>query len=94
MTHADFQAALAVFHLPERATLKEIKDRHRRLVKEHHPDHSGGQETEAIRRINAAYQLLRDYCQNYRFCFKREEFYEQNPEERLREQFAPDSWRK
>ncbi len=93
MTYAEFQKALAVFSLNDRATLKEIKDRHRTLVKRHHPDHSG-KETEEIRRINAAYGLLLDYCQEYRYCFSREEFHEQNPEERLREQFAPDSWRR
>ncbi|MFA5515419.1 MAG: J domain-containing protein [Desulfuromonadales bacterium] len=93
MTYAEFREALTVFALTDRATLREIKDRHRRLVKNHHPDRCGG-ETETIRRINAAYRLLLDYCQQYRFCFDREEFFEQNPEERLREQFAPDSWRK
>jgi hypothetical protein len=44
--------------------------------------------------VNAAYQLLIEYCTGYRFSFTRDEFFEQNPEERLREQFAQDAiWR-
>jgi hypothetical protein len=30
------------------------------------------------------------YLQTYRFCFSEEEFYRQNPDERLRAQFAND----
>jgi hypothetical protein len=30
------------------------------------------------------------YCRDYRFSFSREEFLEQRPEERLRQQFAQD----
>ncbi|MBE0598892.1 MAG: J domain-containing protein [Desulfuromonadales bacterium] len=88
MRHQDLQQALQIFNLPLRATLREIKARHRLLVKRHHPDLGAG-DTEQIRQVNAAYRLLLDYCANYRFCFTREEFFEQNPEERLREQFAP-----
>ena len=40
--------------------------------------------------LNEAYQYLMEYCSNYRFSFTREEFMEQNPVERLREQFAYD----
>lgn len=88
MTFYELQQALAVFGFGDRATLKEIKKRHRQLVKRHHPD-TGETDAEMIRRVNAAYKLLLEYCQNYRFSFAREEFYEQNPEERLREQFTP-----
>lgn len=89
MTYAELCQALAVFNLPERASLKQIKDRHRILVKRFHPD-AGGADPERIRQINAAYRLLLRYCDNYRYAFSREEFLEQNPEERLKEQFAQD----
>jgi DnaJ-class molecular chaperone len=88
MTYGELQQALRILDLGERASLKEIKARHRRLVKRHHPD-LGEPDARQIRRINAAYRLLLDYCNGYRFCFNREEFFEQNPEERLREQFMP-----
>ncbi len=90
MTYAELETALEILGLPERASLKEIKARHRSLVKRHHPDKNPNQPPERIRAINEAYRLLIDFCANYRFCFSKEEFYEQNPEERLRQQFAQD----
>ncbi len=90
MTYQELQRALKVLGLPERAGLKEIKAKHRNLVKQHHPDHNPDQAGDRIREINAAYRLLTDYCAGYRFCFSQEEFYEQNPEERLRQQFSQD----
>jgi curved DNA-binding protein CbpA len=93
MSYDDFEIALRTLGLPARATLAEIRQRHRTLVKRLHPD-AGGSDTEAIRAVNEAYRLLQDYCRNYRFDFSRTEFLEQNPEERLREQFAQDAiWR-
>jgi len=90
MTHAELKEALRVLGLGERATLKEIKSRHRQLVKRHHPDIDAAAEPEAIRRINAAYRVVLDYLADYRFSFAEAEFYEQNPEARLWQQFADD----
>jgi curved DNA-binding protein CbpA len=90
MTFADLQQALRVLGLGERATLKEIKARHRALVKRHHPDAGNSDDLEMIRRINAAYRLLLDYVSAYRFSFAESEFYDQNPEARIRMQFADD----
>ncbi len=95
MTYAELQAALSVFSLGERATLREIKARHRELVKQWHPDAGGEGDPELIRKVNAAYRLLRDYVDAYRFSLAEEEFYEQNPEERIRRQFMDDPlWEK
>ncbi len=90
MTYADLQEALRVLGLGERATLKEIKARHRESVKRHHPDAGNSDEPETIRQVNTAYQVLQEYVSGYRFSFSEEEFYEQNPEERIRRQFADD----
>lgn len=90
MDFEKLKEALAVFNLADRASLKEIKARHRELVKQHHPDRKPGEASTQIRAINEAYSTLREYCDNYRFSFSREEFFEQNPEERLRAQFAYD----
>ncbi len=90
MTYKELQKALQVLNLSERATLKEIKARFRLLAKQHHPDRSEEGDPETIRRINAAYRILLEYCSDYRFCFTREEFFEQYPEERLRHQFMPE----
>ncbi len=89
MTFEQLEAARKTLKLSDRASLKEIKERHRKMVKRYHPD-SGEEDPEMIRRINEAYEVLRDYCIEYRFCFSHEEFYEQQPEERLREQFSQD----
>lgn len=87
MTYAELQAALRVFGLGEQASLKEIKSRHRELVKQYHPDAGDEQNPELIKKVNAAYRTLLDYVESYRFSFAEVEFYEQNPEERLRRQF-------
>jgi hypothetical protein len=90
MTFEQLKQALQIFDLPSHATLKEIKTRHRILVKRFHPDSGEQQDTERIRLINAAYKVLLEYCTSYKFSFSLEEFYEQNPEERLRKQFSQD----
>jgi DnaJ-class molecular chaperone len=87
MTYVQLQEALRILELGERASMKEIKARHRALVKRHHPDAGATTEPEVIRQINAAYRILQDYLSEYRFSFAEHEFYEQNPEERFRQQF-------
>ncbi len=90
MDYAELRAALEVFGLGERATLKEIKARHRALVKRYHPDGGETSALPAIQKVNAAYKVLLEYVGSYRFSFAEEEFLEQRPEERLRQQFAED----
>jgi len=90
MTYNDLQKSLLILGLGERCSLKEIKARHRELVKRHHPDTGSKSDPETIREINAAYSILLDYVANYRFSFSEDEFCEQNPEERIRMQFADD----
>jgi curved DNA-binding protein CbpA len=89
MTREELQAALTIFALGERATMKEIKARHRELVKQYHPD-AGAADPERIREVNAAYQVLLAYLESYLFSFNEEEFYRQNPEQRLQRQFGSD----
>ena len=90
MTFEELQMALAEFDLPARVTLKKIRERHRQLVRCHHPDRGAPANGERIRRINAANRILTEYVSGYRFDFSREEFLQQYPEERLREQFWSD----
>lgn len=91
MTYDDLKAALHLFGLHENdlLTIRRIKERHRALVKEHHPDH-GAADPEMIRRLNEAHRLVMEYLQTYRFSFSEEEFYRQNPEEHLKRQFSWD----
>ena len=91
MTYQELKRALDVLGIGERASLAEIKVRHRQLIKRHHPDtHKTPEDGELTRAINAAYRLVSNYCSQYRFDFCEKEFLEQNPEERLRRQFAGD----
>jgi len=90
VTYAELRKALRIMGLRERCTIKELKARHRELVKRHHPDKVAGCNQEAIRDVNAAYRVLLDYVSEYRFSFAEEEFYEQNPDELLRRQFMDD----
>ncbi len=87
MTYVDLQEALQVLGLKNRSTISEIKARHRELVKRYHPDTGNVNDSETIRNVNSAYRILLDYVAEYRFSFEESEFYEQNPEERLRQQF-------
>lgn len=90
MTYSNLREALRVLGLGERATLKEIKSRHRELVKRHHPDTGTTGDPDTIRQVNTAYKIIQDYVSEYRFSFTENEFYEQNPEARIRMQFADD----
>jgi len=90
MTYRELQEALTLFGLGERATIKQIKARHRELARAHHPDQGEAGDPAAMQRINAAYKVLLAYCENYRFNFSEAEFLEQVPEERLRRQFSWD----
>jgi len=87
MTFADLQQALSILGLRERITIQEIKKRHRELVKHYHPDTGNNDDNEKIVEINSAYKLLYEYISAYQFSFTEQEFYEQNPEERIRQQF-------
>jgi len=92
MTYNDLKTSLAIFGFNERdqLTLAQVKRRHRELVKSSHPDVTPDAVDQNMQRINAAAALLFAYLHAYRFSFSEEEFYRQNPDERLRMQFAND----
>ncbi|MDD2321122.1 MAG: J domain-containing protein [Geobacteraceae bacterium] len=90
MTYEELTRSLAILGLPERVTLGEIKQRYRCLVKESHPDTGKDADPDSFRKIHAAYRILMKYADAYKINCSEEEFYEQNPEERLRKQFLDD----
>jgi hypothetical protein len=90
MTYDELQAAVATFGLSGTATVRDIRNRYRTLVKQFHPDINETQSTTTISQINASYQILLEYGEGFRFSFSLDEFLEQNPDERLRRQFADD----
>ncbi|NTV50177.1 MAG: J domain-containing protein [Geobacteraceae bacterium] len=87
MTFNELQKSLEILGLYDRVTMKQVKSRHRELVKRYHPDSGETAGGEQIQLINAAYRILSEYLESYCFSFSEEEFYSQNPEERMRLQF-------
>ncbi len=62
--------------LPERATMAEIKANYRALIRKWHPDKcrtSNEECKEMTTKINAAYRVINDYCNNYKFSFSEKE---------------------
>jgi hypothetical protein len=92
MTHAGLIAALAAFGFSghDQLTMAQIKNRHRELTRKYHPDLQG--DPDGMQKLNDAASILMSYLQQYRFSFSEDEFYRQNPDERLRMQFATDPW--
>lgn len=60
--------ARKVLKLPQITTRREIVERYHQLAKEYHPDRGGS--PEMMKALNEAYQLLIDYCDNYKIDFK------------------------
>lgn len=60
--------ARETLQLPEEASLFDIKQTYRRLALLHHPDKQGSEEE--MKRLGQAYEILKNYCQNYVYSFK------------------------
>jgi acyl carrier protein len=92
--YEELTKARKVLELHEFATLKEIKNKYRELLKEWHPDLC--RENEAVRKqktieIINAYRIIMEYCEQYRFSFSREEIEKYlSPEELWAKQFGKD----
>ncbi len=62
--------ARELFGLESKATLKEIKQAYRRMAKIYHPDLATDSSRASIvqmHEITAAYDVLLDYCESFRF---------------------------
>ena len=57
------EEARKILKLPLRTTRKEIIENYRKLVKIAHPDRGGSEEY--VKKLNSAYELLMEYCDNY-----------------------------
>lgn len=94
MTYDDLKWALKIFDIDIPMSYKKIKARHKQLMKQYHPDVSELPKDIAIKKsaeVNKAYEFLKLYCEDYKINFSKEEFYNQNPEARLKEMYANDS---
>jgi curved DNA-binding protein CbpA len=92
--YEEITKARIILELNEFATLKEIKNRYRALLKKWHPDLC--RENEDIRKektieIIHAHRTILHYCEQYRFSFAREEIEKYiSPEELWTKQFGKD----
>ncbi len=71
--------ALATMELPVLISIKELKQRYKKLASRNHPDFGG--DAEKMAKINEAYRLLKDYMDNFKFSFSKEEIYKQFPQD-------------
>jgi len=67
--------AKSLLGLRETSSLKEIKNKYKKLMKKWHPDkHKDDSEkaTKMSTQINEAYEIIIDYCNNYEYSFEEE----------------------
>lgn len=83
------QWARKTLQLPEEATLNEIKRSYKKLSLKYHPDrcpHSRKNECkEKFQEITRAYEIIMDYCEGYKYSFKKESLEENDPQMRYRQ---------
>jgi len=72
------QNALKVLGLPKFISMKEIRVKYLQLSKKYHPDIY--EDKSKMSEINSAYEILKNYVDNYRYSFDEEEIYKQYPE--------------
>jgi DnaJ-class molecular chaperone len=72
----EIEEARKLLGLGEEATLKEIKKAYRKLAHRHHPDkltEDDTNESDTMKGLNRAYKLLLDYCDDYKYSFRKED---------------------
>jgi DnaJ-class molecular chaperone len=90
----EIEEARKLLGLGEAATLKEIKRAYRMLAHRHHPDKSSGaksDEDEIMKKLNWAYKLLMDYCNNFKYTFHEEDVARTYPDDEYLRTFK-DRW--
>ena len=92
-THAEVDQARRFLGLPEYATMDEIKKAYREVALRYHPDKCPEAQVEfckeQMQRLNQAYQILLDFCANYRYWFG-QQAEEEDRARTLQEQFYSD----
>lgn len=71
--------ALERLEFPVLSTRKELKEYYHRLASLSHPDKGG--DTQKMSEINQAYEILKNYMEDFKFTFSDEEIAKQFPQE-------------
>jgi len=61
------------------SSFRDIQKKYKSLSKRYHSDLTGNDEK--IKEINKAYNILKEYIENYKFMFSEEEIFKQYPSE-------------
>ncbi|NOR54922.1 MAG: DnaJ domain-containing protein [Sulfurovum sp.] len=83
----EMNKALDILGLPQLITREDVKNQYRFLAKKNHPDLGGN--AEKMEAINAAYQLLIQYIEEFRYTFDDEEISKQFPGADYVQRFKP-----
>ena len=78
LEYSDFEKALCTLGVVAKTDKKTLHKLFLSLSKEFHPDAQSG-DTAKFQEINDAYQLIKEYMENYRFDFDQAEFKKQYP---------------
>lgn len=73
------QWALEELAFPVLSTKEELREHYYKVAKVLHPDYGGSVEKMAI--ANEAYEILKNYMENFKFTFSEEEIAKQFPQE-------------
>jgi DnaJ-class molecular chaperone len=76
LKYQDILEAKELLNLSGRVSMKEIKSNYRRLINEWHPDKCREDHercNDMTRKIVAAYGVIINYCNNYKYSFETEE---------------------
>jgi curved DNA-binding protein CbpA len=79
--------AKSLLGLREKSSLKEIKNKYKTLMKQWHPDkhqNNPKKATQMSAKINDAYKIIMDYCNNYEYPFDEESVQQAT--------FSPEEW--
>jgi len=77
--------ALEFMDIPPLSSIKDIKRQYKKLSKKYHPDIIGSDEM--MHKLNESYNVLMEYCENYKFTFDEYEIKKQHPDSYYKNNF-------
>ncbi len=91
MTYKEFRWACEMLHIQIPTTCTRIRKKYLHLVKEVHPDQNSGESAqEEVESLIRAWEIIKEYCENFKYEFSEAEFNRQYPDEKLRQRFSKD----